>query len=530
MRTIERGGRTYSLPANEPELCELIRGAHDEGRPLRVRGSGHSFPYAIYDDGDEPHAVRVLLDDYCAIEGYGTDPATGKTTVTVQAGCRLTHAPPAAPDGVGPGDLVRKRCGRPSPGLLEQLHEAGLALDDLGGISHQTVAGFVSTGSAGGSIQFPLEVLGLRVIDAHGQVKHVGADDADPELFHAAGASMGLLGVVSAVTFRCTERFFIFGTERIDKVDQAPVDLFGDRSDAPGLEVFLRDTQYTRLLWWPQPGVEKLTTWQARRLTQADFDANPKKYGTPDRFRRRPYAEVGLRYCNILRPGRPVLGWLRRRFHRRSSRIEQRVAGWIYTLLGMEHPTRWQRPFVRLARKYQTELINFFTQEETPQEFWDTWWQGLPMDDEMSDHLMPTWFTELWVPLERATDVMRTLRELYADMTLREMGPFCVELYAGASAPFWLHPSGGRDTLRVDVFWFGKNQGDPRVFYRRFWEALARYGYRPHWGKYAAVLERTELEALYPHLPRFRELCRERDPNGVFRSSYWDDHLHLNAS
>ncbi|MFW6049917.1 MAG: D-arabinono-1,4-lactone oxidase [Myxococcota bacterium] len=528
MRTIERGGRIYHLPASEEELCELVRRADDERRPIRVRGSAHSFPYGIYENGGEADAVHVLLDDYCAIEGYGEDPATGRTTVTVQAGCRLTKAPPAARNGVGPGDLSRPWWRWARKGLLPRLHDAGLALDDLGGISHQTVAGFVSTGSAGGSLQYSLDVVGLRIIDARGEVRTVTAD-GDPELFRAAGVCMGLLGIVSAVTFACTERFFIRGSEQINKVDEAPVDLFGKRSDVPGLAQFLEETEYTRLLWWPQPGVEKLTTWQARRLTQADFEAHPEKYGRPTAFRRRPYVEIGVRYFHFLRPNMPVIGWIRRKLHWLLSWPQQLVAGWIYTLLGIEHPRWYQRPCVALVRRFETQLINFFNQEEDPQEFWDTWWQGLPMDNQINDKLMPTWFTELWLPIEKAEEAMRVLRDMYANLSLREMGAFCVEIYAGAKAPFWLHPSGNRDTVRIDVFWFGKNQGDPRAFYQQFWDVLRPYAYRPHWGKYAPELEREELDALYPELPRFRELCTERDPNGIFRSPYWNRHLHLDG-
>ena len=45
-----------------------------------------------------------------------------------------------------------------------------------------------------------------------------------------------------------------------------------------GLGAFLRDTDYARLMWWPQAGVERVTTWQARRMGDADYrsDTGPR--------------------------------------------------------------------------------------------------------------------------------------------------------------------------------------------------------------------------------------------------------------
>ncbi len=33
----------------------------------------------------------------------------------------------------------------------------------------------------------------------------------------------------------------------------------------------------------------------------------------------------------------------------------------------------------------------------------DRWFIGLPMDNQMDGLLMPTWFTELWIPSRRVT-------------------------------------------------------------------------------------------------------------------------------
>jgi hypothetical protein len=47
----------------------------------------------------------------------------------------------------------------------------------------------------------------------------------------------------------------------------------------------------------------------------------------------------------------------------------------------------------------------------------------------------------------------------------------------------------------------------------------AMYGARPHWGK-VCPLTTTEVERLYPQLPKFREIVRRSDPAGVFRNDW----------
>ena len=101
-------------------------------------------------------------------------------------------------------------------------HRDGLALPDLGGISHQTVSGYVSTGSAGGTVKWSLHeaIARMRVIDASGRVVELTPDGDDADWFRAAGIGMGLCGVISTITFRCIPTFDIVGRETISETRQ----------------------------------------------------------------------------------------------------------------------------------------------------------------------------------------------------------------------------------------------------------------------------------------------------------------------
>jgi L-gulono-1,4-lactone dehydrogenase len=156
-------------PASEAELVEAIR---TEG-PIRVVGAGHSF-----NDGLATGGVNVSLDRLAGV--VHVDRVTGR--VTAWAGTRLR-------------DLNRA--------LLAE----GLAIACLASHDAQSVAGIVSTdvhGSGRGPAHLSDALVGLRIVDASGQVHAVGPGD---DLFRAAVGGIGAVGVISQVTIQCVDAF-----------------------------------------------------------------------------------------------------------------------------------------------------------------------------------------------------------------------------------------------------------------------------------------------------------------------------------
>ena len=190
--------------------------------------------------------------------------------VTVQAGCHLGH---------DPRDPTRTSTWDNS--LLAQLENRGWALPDLGGVSHQTVSGFLMTGSCGGTVMHAFEdaVVGWRIVDGTGTVHAFERDGNDPR-FYAVGCSLGLLGIVSTVTLQCIPRYDIVGREDITAESDTAYELFGDGER--GLEGFFRRTEYARLMWWPQEGVRRVVTWQARRMREHDYNEQSGPRGSTE--------------------------------------------------------------------------------------------------------------------------------------------------------------------------------------------------------------------------------------------------------
>lgn len=493
------GPDRYYHPRDESELRALILHARRTGRLVRARGAAHSVHAAIFTDAyagsdPDPDGINIMLDGLRAIQ---FDDAALR--VTVQAGCNLGRDPG---DPTGTSTLENS--------LFHRLHRRGWALPDTGGIIHQTVGGFLGTGSSGGSLQHSVgdQIVALRLIDGLGE-PHTLTAEKDGDRFLAAGVSVGLLGVVVAVTFQCVPAFDIIGQESTTTEDGCAIDLFGPGSvGRPSLERFFRETEHGRLLWWPQTGVRRVLVWQGRRMTPAERE-NPA-YARP-----KPYKQFTTFLGSTL-PAQLMGGGFFYAIRHWNSRG---VLGAITRAVLKVVLAPFIKLFVRLDGK------------QGPQRFWDAWWRTLPMDNAASDRLLPTRFTEVWIPIERTAEVMNRLRDHFHSGGLAATGTYACEIYATRRSRFWLSPAYGRDVVKVDMFWYGHNKGDPsQTFYPQFWKLLADFDYRFHWGKYLADDSASYLRRLYPKWDDFMRVRAELDPDQVFVSAYWRKHLGIPLS
>jgi hypothetical protein len=533
----------FHHPASEDELAELVRIARREGRKLRVRGSAHSVSHAIYTAAPGPNRVGRL------------DPPAGDDYNVMLDRC-------AAWDVVDESrKLVRADAGIVLGDLLAQLADRGWTLYDTGGITHQTVSGFTATGSSGGSLQNTsnLNLHGFRVIDGQGEVHEVTRDDADRAGFDAMMPSLGLLGVVSSITLECTDLFAISGSEHVTTVDGGPVDLLGDGADGrPSLERFLGEAEFARLEWWPQRGAERILTWQAMRMeTPPGFVPKPYK-----RFQGDPeVSEQAIAVLFTILGNLDDLSQARSKLEDNWDELKRVLAAMPLGGLaagaiegGVDGVITVLQPFAGLIREklpeFYPELLKAFIKldEHGPQEFTDWGWSGLPMDNQASDTLLPTEFTEAWVPLGRTREVVRLMdahfREPHDDdEAYRRTGTYAWELYSAMPADFWLSPaysSGGDEwkdgALRVDPYWFADNAADPAdEFFPGLWNVLRDNDipFRLHWGKFQPIYERGDrhwvdfFRAQYPRWDDFLALRAERDPGDVFLTDYWRDRFGL---
>ncbi len=533
MDTLELNGVTYWLPASQDDVIALVNSAHAANEVICVRGAAHSFPIiGVLEKGPTSgkpyrYVMLSLLDDVF-IDG---------TRVTVAAGC---HLGPDPFDPTGRSTLQNS--------LVYQLDQQGLSLPDLGGITHQTVGGFLATGSSGGSTKYAFEdgltsVTVVACAAGTGAALHTFAKPATPnpdDPFYAVGmASMGLLGILVSATFECQPRFFLEGQEATTTVAACAIDLFGPGQPArPSLEQFLQATDYSRLMWWPQASVQKLVVWQATRTDEAGADAwasaaYAKMSDPPSPLPAlKPYQEVPY-LLNSPIPATLAADLMFSAFGTWPT--------WLLNMLGDTAEYRAVTAAVNAAfyPSILPKLLDLFVPTDTPdnpnkgpQLFADVWYTGLPMDNQMSDRLMPVWFTELWIDIAQTAAVMTALRDFYQSDPAHA-GSFSCEIYAAKNNPFWLSPAFGLDVIRIDVFWFANNTADPVAFYQQFWELLAPYRFRPHWAKFLPAGDGSQgvpyLRSLYPQWDAWMQLRAQLDPDQVFVNDYWRQHMGIAA-
>ena len=610
-------------PSSEAEIIAIVRKTHDLGGKLRVVGTGHSVWESIVPEGFDPNVDTnqrlVSLDRYRRILGWKSDPdVPDSLLVEVEAGCHLGEAPrhPIA-------SALSPRASRDprTPNVTQfaaweesvnyALQQKGYALPDLGGISHQSVGGFLSTGSAGGTCKWSFleSVVAVRVVDGQGNVRVLTPQGPEAEAFASVGAGLGLQGIISTVTLRAVPTYNIVGTETTSLATEAPdLDFYGPGdAQRPSLARFLKQTDYSRLMWWPQRNFDRLVVWKAQRVAP-----------TPD-FQPKPYREVGsfpvikqtaasllytilgnldnphslaeqlrrlqqmgqdlggavqalisaIRSAPPPDPAFPVVPqeqhpWLsalvEKLFGDRHpsitlgsvwTNVVEALAHMLDTLVAGALSTELLEPLTKLLQWAAPQLIDTILSPfvalgkggaPTVQSFQDLWYLGLPMDNGMDDLLMPTYFTEIWIPftesggeVERAIGALRKMFD--ADGTAqgcyKATGPFSIELYATkAGKTFYLDPAyGDKDVFRVDVFWFGYNSGDPVTdFYPQFWKALEGLDYRLHWGKFLPNPDQippAKLTSQYAKWSAWKAARKRADPNDIFLTGYWKEHLGL---
>jgi FAD-linked oxidoreductase len=196
-------------PGSLAEIVNIVNAARAAGRTLRPVGSGYSYTRLVQTD-----AVMVSLERYRGIEELDLGGARGRTgTVRVRAGTQLRD-------------------------LMRALAAQGLALEILGDIDRQTVAGAVATGTHGtgvslGNLSTLLEELTL--VTAQGEVRTFRRGD---EAFPAAQVSLGALGVVASAVLRVVPLYRLEIERRCDTLDAVLARLEDDAQSNRNYEFF----------------------------------------------------------------------------------------------------------------------------------------------------------------------------------------------------------------------------------------------------------------------------------------------------
>lgn len=159
------------FPDSEEAIQKIVKRALDEKKKIRVIGSGHSFTKLCITDH-----ILISLDKYQGIVQVDKS----KNQAIVKGGTKLKK-------------------------LGQLLHTEGLAMENLGDIDAQSIAGTISTGTHGTGTSFgtiSTQVRAIRFVNGSGEIVQC-SEENNRELFKAAQVSLGVLGIITQITLQC---------------------------------------------------------------------------------------------------------------------------------------------------------------------------------------------------------------------------------------------------------------------------------------------------------------------------------------
>jgi FAD-linked oxidoreductase len=178
----------YVRPQNAEEVAGALARAHARGWTARLVGAGHSFTPAVLTDG-----MLISLDRMNRL--LGVDTASG--LVRVEAGISLQQ-------------------------LSEALDHYELALENLGDVAVQSIAGATATATHGTGARLPnisANITSLEIVTADGSRIEID-EESDTDAWRAARVSIGALGVITALTLRAVPAFVLRGVDSPRSLDE----------------------------------------------------------------------------------------------------------------------------------------------------------------------------------------------------------------------------------------------------------------------------------------------------------------------
>ncbi|MDQ0644866.1 FAD-linked oxidoreductase [Microbacterium murale] len=188
---------------------------------IKAVGAGHSFTGIAVAPG-----VLLELDDMQGLVSVDID----RARVTLLAGTRLHRIP-------------------------RLLAPYGLAMENLGDIDRQSIAGAISSGTHGTGVRFgglATQVVGATLIAADGEFLRV-SDTENADLLPAIALGLGALGILVDVTLQCVPAYVMHAIDEPVPLDEV-LETLGERVAA---------SDHFEFYWFPHTDVA-LTKRQAR--------------------------------------------------------------------------------------------------------------------------------------------------------------------------------------------------------------------------------------------------------------------------
>ncbi len=441
----------------EPKTENEVLGILNRHRLGQIRVTGGGHAWS--------HAIESMdaFLDLKYLDSIQIKKENGKSYVEVGGGCKLEH-------------------------LVLTLTKQNLIIPAMGGIMQQTVAGLASTATHGtGRASFSHYIAAIRIAayDTDGQAKIFEYKEADELL--AGRTAIGCMGVIVSMKIHCVERYYL-------KENMVTVDTFDQALDS--------EKEWPLQQFAVIPHAWKFLMFK-RHIVASGYD---KLKSALLRFRDIIFIEwlphAMLKTILLFRNDNFVIN-----YYKFLPKTLTEVTTINEDYKGLTLHTR------RHYRFRHVEMEVFIPEQYIKQAY-------------ATIHEIVDWFagtsenlsTDLQNRLEK-TGLLQEMKNskgsytLHYTMFFRKILPD--ESLIGMT-------SGNQNYYAVGFFTYHK-EADRKGYYH-FAETMAKilnrlYDARLHWGKHFP-LAHGDIARLYPEMEKFKSICKQVDPNGVFQNKF----------
>ena len=449
-------------PESIADVQAIVRLARQSGVSVRAVGSGHSWSDVALTEGFllRPDGMtRVPAPEPDFVRAAWTD--SGRRLVRAEAGTRIKE-------------------------LNAWLDANGMALTNMGGYDHQTIAGVTATSTHGSGIGFgPLNdaLRSLDVVVGDGSVQRIEPSDGptdraafeahhgaartlvqDDRVFDAVCVAMGCMGVICTAMIEVRDRFCLREVRELHPWAKVKADL----QDGGVLD---RHEHY-EVAFSPYDDRYAYPCLVTTRDTVGDPRNRPWSIRT-----RNPLVELAAQFpftphvINVLLDIRPSLA-----------------------------PKLLLAALRALVKKRYDEV-------------------SFKVFNIGNANLLPAYSCEIGVPIdgrhiEAVETIFRVARERRELGRVYQSSPIALRFVK--ASPAHLSMMNGRDTMMIELIGLNGNDGGIELL-KAYEEALHPLGGRPHWGHINTLSgSHGFVESMYPRLGDWVDVRARLDPDGVF--------------
>lgn len=251
----------YLQPSTLEDIQSIVREASRQNTRIMLTGSGHS-----------PSIITMTIPKHQLGASH-----KGEWIVNLDKFNKPVSMTPAKADGpdAEPSKArytdVKVEGGMRIFQINEYLKEHGLAIQNLGSISDQSIAGIISTGTHGSSAFHGLvsqQIVSLDVIVGSGQLIHC-SETENRDLFRASLLSLGKVGIIAYATIRAVPAYTIHSRQEVVAFDRFVDEIW---------PTFWTSSEYLRCWWFPY--TNRVILWRASKSTKPLSAPRQSWYGT----------------------------------------------------------------------------------------------------------------------------------------------------------------------------------------------------------------------------------------------------------